>query len=106
MLRIDLKGNILEKSQTQDMMIAVDQLLLDGRNNYLINLNELNYMNSSGLNSLVALLTKARSNSGEAVVFGVNERIEKLIILTKLNTVFSLYKTEAEALQAIKEQTA
>ncbi len=102
-LCITLKGDILDRSQTEGLAMEVDNAFLDGFNRVMINLSEVNYMNSSGLSSLISLLTKARKADGEAVIFGLNERVERLIVLTKLNTIFSVYKTEKEALEAIKK---
>ncbi len=102
-VRIDLAGRLLSRDQAGELMMAADQQLSAGNNRFVINLSELAFVNSSGLSSLILLLTKARKSSGEVVIFGSNKRLEELIILTKLNTVFSIFETELEAIEAIKE---
>lgn len=102
-VRIDLFGRLLARDEANDLMIAADNQLSSGNNRFVINLSDLAFVNSAGLSSLILLLTKARKNNGEVVIFGSNKRLEELIILTKLNTVFSIFKTESEAIEAIKE---
>ncbi len=101
--KVSLKGDILDKESCNNLMMEVDHHLMDGHNKLIINLKELNYMNSAGLSSLISLLTKARNVGGEAVIYGLNNRIKQLIVLTKLNTIFSVMETEDEAIKTINE---
>jgi len=50
-------------------------------------------MNSSGLNTLIQLLTKARVAGGEAVLYNMNKKINELILITKLHTLFKIAAT-------------
>ncbi len=102
-MRIDLTGRLLSRDQAGELMLAADRQLSAGNNRFVINLSDLSFVNSAGLSSLILLLTKARKNNGEVVIFGSNKRLEELIILTKLNTVFSIFATESEAIEAINE---
>jgi anti-anti-sigma factor len=54
-------------------------------------------MNSTGLNVLLMILTKARKAGGEAVLCNVSSNISSLLSVTKLNSVFSIYGSLAEA---------
>lgn len=55
-------------------------------------------MNSSGLNTLIQLLTKTRNSGGETVIYNMNKKINELLLITKLNTLFKIVETEQEAL--------
>jgi anti-sigma B factor antagonist len=57
----------------------------------------MDYMNSSGLNVLVNILTKARSHSGEVVVSNVSGKVKELFLITKLNTLFQVTESLEEA---------
>lgn len=59
-------------------------------------------MNSSGLNTLIQLLTKARVGGGEAVLFNLNKKINELILITKLNTLFKIVSTKEEAVKLLE----
>tara|TARA_R110002049_G_scaffold120471_10_gene274920 strand:- start:3661 stop:4011 length:351 start_codon:yes stop_codon:yes gene_type:complete len=102
-LRIDLKGRLLSKDQAEELMLAADTEIANGKNKFIISLEALEFINSAGLSSLISLLTKARKSNGEVAIFGTNKRIEELLVLTKLNTVFNIFKTEGEALQNINK---
>ena len=58
-------------------------------------------MNSSGLNTLIQLLTKARVAGGEAVLYNMNKKINELILITKLHTLFKVSDTQSEALSIL-----
>ena len=58
-------------------------------------------MNSTGLNVLLGILSKARKSGGEAVICAVPEKIKSLLVITKLVNVFSVVDTEEHAVQAL-----
>ncbi len=61
---IDLSGNLIEKGQAMGLLEKVDELARENCNKWAIDLERLIYMNSSGLNTLIQLLTKARVAGG------------------------------------------
>jgi anti-sigma B factor antagonist len=74
---------------------ALDQLLEDfelGRSNLVINLANIKFMNSMGLRFLIALLTKTRSIGGDTVLIAASEQVNKLLIMTKLNSIFTVFE--------------
>ena len=58
-------------------------------------------MNSSGLNTLIQLLTKARVGGGETVLYNMNKKINELILITKLNTLFKVSENKQDALNLL-----
>ena len=97
-LIISLSGELIEKNQAIDLLKKVDELVASGKTKIAINLAELKYMNSSGLNTMIQLLTKARKDGGEVVICNMNKKINELLLITKLNTLFKVVETEAEAI--------
>ncbi|MCH1612689.1 MAG: STAS domain-containing protein, partial [Flavobacteriales bacterium] len=51
---------------------------------------DLEYINSSGFNSLLKILTKSRNMGGDTFLCNINSVIETLLITTKLNTIFKV----------------
>jgi anti-anti-sigma factor len=70
---ISLKGNLIEKGQALQLLEKAEELVNENVNKWAIDLEKLIYMNSSGLNTLIQLLTKARVAGGEAVLFNLNK---------------------------------
>ncbi|HQQ95377.1 MAG TPA: STAS domain-containing protein [Bacteroidia bacterium] len=96
-----LGGNLVDKSQALGLVEKAEELAKKGCIKWAIDLENLIYMNSSGLNTLIQLLTKARVAGGEAVLFNLNKKINELIIITKLHTLFKVAGTREEAIEAL-----
>lgn len=98
---IGLSGNLIEKSQALSLLEKADELAKENCNRWAIDLDKLIYMNSSGLNTLIQLLTKSRVGGGEAVLFNMNKKITELILITKLNTLFKIANNKEDALSIL-----
>jgi anti-anti-sigma factor len=98
---ISLSGNLIEKGQALSLLEKVDELAKENCNKLAIDLEKLIYMNSSGLNTLIQLLTKARVDGGEAVLYNMNKKINELILITKLHTLFKIADTKMDALNLL-----
>lgn len=94
---ISLSGELIEKNQSIDLLKKVDELVAAGKTRIALDLANLKYMNSSGLNSMIQLLTKARKDGGEVVICNMNKKINELLLITKLNTLFKVVNSEEEA---------
>jgi len=97
-----LEGEIIEKGQTTGLMEQIDTLLSSGKKNIVLDLGGLRYMNSSGLNVLVNILTKARNAGGDVSVCHISEKIKSLLVVTRLDTIFHIVPTVEEAIQRLK----
>jgi anti-sigma B factor antagonist len=98
---IAIGGNLIEKGQAAPLLEKADELVTEGCIKWAIDMEKLQYMNSSGLNTLIQLLTKARVAGGEAVLFNMNKKINELILITKLNTLFKVTETRDEAFKLL-----
>jgi anti-sigma B factor antagonist len=99
---ITLSGELIDRNQSNDLVQEVEELLESSEKKYVLDLSELRYINSSGLNVLIHLLTKARKAGGEAIVANVSKKVNELLIITKLNTVFTVTDTVENALSKLK----
>jgi anti-sigma B factor antagonist len=100
-IQVSLIGDLIEKSQALDLLAKADELCKESKCKWAIDLANLKYMNSSGLNTLIQLLTKARVAGGEAVLYNMNKKINELIIITKLHTLFKVAENKDEALKML-----
>jgi len=98
---IGLSGNLIEKGQALSLVDKAEELSKNGCTRWAIDLEKLIYMNSSGLNTLIQLLTKARVSGGEAVLFNMNKKINELILITKLHTLFKVADSKADAMSML-----
>lgn len=87
---VSLEGNLIGKPQVAELMDEISDELSNGDRNILIDMENMQYMNSTGLNILINILTQTRSKGGEVIIANVPEKINKLLVITKLNSVFNI----------------
>ena len=90
-------GNLIEKNQALEMFERFDELLNKEVSKFVINMSGFKYMNSTGLNTLLTILTKARKAGGETIICCVPDNIKSLLVVTKLNNIFTVVESEKEA---------
>ncbi len=100
---LNLEGKLVDKAEAVEISVEIEEELAEGTSRYIIDLSELEYMNSTGLNILINLMNKARNAGGEAVIVGVKPRIMALLAVTKLNNVFTIKSTRSEAFSFFKQ---
>ena len=94
----------MEKRQAEELVAAVEDACNDEKNRIVIGLGELEYMNSTGLNTILGLLTRTRNAGGELAIGGVSEKVKQLLVMTKLNSVFNIHDTISAACEAVSEE--
>jgi len=94
---ISLQGNLMNKQQIQGLLDEIDFFFNEGLKIIIIDLSDMQYMNSTGLSVLVNIFTQARSKGGEVVIANIPEKINQLLIITKLNSIFNIEETVEEA---------
>lgn len=87
---IEMGGNLIDKNQATPLLEEIQSMIDSGMKNYIISMDQFKYLNSNGLNVLVNILTKSRKNGGDTTICCVNDKIKELLIITKLNTVFTI----------------
>lgn len=95
---LDLGGRLT--SDTSGILKdKIASLLFQGQKQILMNLAELTYVDSAGLGELVAAHSTASRQGGRISLTNVGKRIEDLLVLTRLLTVFDVHETEEAALK-------
>ena len=97
-----LEGEIIDKNQTIGLLEQIDKLIASGKNHIVMELAGLRYMNSSGLNVLVNILTKARNAGGDVSVCNLSSKVRELLVVTKLDTIFHILPTVEDAIEKLK----
>ena len=101
LIEIHLNGKMIEEEGSTSLLNDVSEIVNEKCNLILLNLTELSYINSTGINVLINLLTKARNAGGELAIYNVSESIKKLLIISKLNTIFNSFETKQEAVDSL-----
>ena len=94
---ITLTGRLIEKSEAAELIQDFEGLISNGTTRYLMSLEGLEYVNSTGLNLLIGMFTTARNAAGELVIGGISPKVKKLMVMTKLDSIFKIYDSVAEA---------
>lgn len=100
---LEMKGKLVDKAEAVDIGAEVEEQIASNHNRFIIDLSDLEYMNSTGLNIILNLMNKCRNMGGEAVVAGSTSRIKSLFSVTKLDTVFTLKDSREEAVRHLQE---
>lgn len=99
---ITLKGDLLGEPDTTTIREKIHSLVNDDVKRVVIDLGGVNYMNSSGLGTLISVLTTMRNASGELRLARVEGKVQNLFIMTQLVKVFDTYETVDRALASFK----
>ncbi len=97
---IELKGNVMGGDDTKDFNELLHKLVDEGKINIVVDLSEVKFMNSSGLGMLISGLTTMKKINGSLKLARVTEKIESLLIITKLVTIFEFYESVEEAVNS------
>jgi len=79
---------------------AVREILLKGSKKMIVNLGEVTYIDSSGLGELVSAFTAVKRAGGELKLLNVTKKINDLLVITKLVTVFDVSDCEMAAISS------
>ena len=97
---VDLSGRISLGEGSALLRKTVRDLLENGQNKILLNLGDVNYIDSSGIGELVSGFTAVRSRNGELKLLNLTKKVHDLLQITKLFTVFDVYSDEATAVRS------
>lgn len=95
-----LQGNLIGETDGIPITESINEQLEAGVRQFVIDLQGLQHINSSGLGVLITLLTKARKVGGEVVLSNPSNYIQNLLLITKLNTIFQIHNTAESAVAA------
>jgi len=99
---LDLSGRITLGEGSVQLREAIRDLISKGSKNILLNLGDVNYIDSSGLGELVGAYTTAKNQAAILKLLNLTKKVKDVLQLTKLYTVFDIYDDEASAIASYK----
>jgi len=97
---VDLSGRITLGEGSVVLRDTVRELLSKGNKKILLNLGEVNYIDSSGIGELVSAFTTVRNQGGDLKLLNLTKKVHDLLQITKLYTVFDVKDDEAKAVKS------
>lgn len=101
---LDLAGRLMGGPEAAEFEREIQRLLAEGRVHVLVNLDRVNWINSTGLGVLISAYTAVRGAGGALRLAGASERIDNILDITKLSTVFESFPDEATALGSYRKR--
>lgn len=96
-----LSGQLLSPEVAEELVNAAEEALESENRKILVNISDLEHVNSSGLNSLLRTFTKVRNKGGDLIILNPSASIEKLLKISKLDTVFHISHDEDAAINEL-----
>ena len=97
---LDLSGEVRIGDSSVALRDSIRNLADQGKKKVLLNLGGVKYIDSSGIGELIANYTTVSRQGGQLKLLKLTDRVQNLLVITKLLTVFDAYEDEAEALQS------
>lgn len=100
---LDMSGKITIGEGSVALRTAIRRLLEEGKKKILLNLAKVGYIDSSGIGELVSSYTAiGKEEGGQLKLLNLTQKLQDLLTITKLLTVFDVYESEEEALNSFK----
>jgi anti-sigma B factor antagonist len=94
---VDISGRITLGEGSALLRKTIRELIDDNRTKIILNLADVNYIDSSGIGELVSAYTAVKKSGGEMKLLHLTKKVHDLLQLTKLFTVFDVYSDEHTA---------
>jgi len=99
-LLFDLKGRIIAGDEVGLLRTAIEALPQDGGPKIILNMQAVDYIDSSGLGTMVMCQMRLHKIKGMAKLAHLNRRSLELLLLTKIDTIFEVFDDETEAVNS------
>ncbi|HER00341.1 MAG TPA: anti-sigma factor antagonist [candidate division Zixibacteria bacterium] len=101
----NLKGR-LDLTSSSELKTIVREHLNQGKVNILLNLAQVDFINSSGLGTLISTLKEVRGANGKVALCSLSPYVQEIFEITQLSHIFDIYPGETEALAAFGHHKA
>jgi anti-sigma B factor antagonist len=99
---VDLSGKLMGGPDADVFKDTIKQLIQEGYKKVLVNLAHVPWVNSTGLGILIAGYTTLKREGGSLKLTHVTDRIESILMITKLGTIFESFSDEEQALKSFE----
>lgn len=97
---IELKGNVMGGPEAQEFSDLLHKFLDEGKKHVVVDLASVKFMNSSGLGMLISGFTTMKNGGGALKLANATEKINSLLVITKLITIFENFDSIEEAVKS------
>lgn len=97
---LDVRGRIVLGDEIHQLRDAVRGLIAEGKKRIILNLAEVDYIDSSGVGELVGCFTTVRNDGGELKLLNLSQKVHDVLHVTKLYTVFDIRDDEFNAVKS------
>jgi len=101
---IELKGSLVGDRDTDEFREMVADLLEQGNRSLVLDLSKVNYMNSSGIGSVIASHSSFSKNGGRVKLVGLTNNVQNLFVVTKLIDIFDVYDNVNQAIESFNSK--
>lgn len=95
---LDMDGKVTIGEGSVALRTTIRRLISEGKKNILLNLGSVGYIDSSGIGELVSSFTSVNKEGGTLKLLNLTEKLQDLLAITKLLTVFDVFEDEGAAL--------
>lgn len=103
-VQILLVDSLLNPLDNQEIIGIVEEKIEGNSTRFIVDLKDMDYMNSTGLTFLISILTRSRSAGGEVAIANLSDNIKKILLITRLHSAFSIYDSVNTALEALRQE--
>jgi anti-sigma B factor antagonist len=97
---VDIHGRITLGDETGNLRDTVRALISTGKKKIVLNLAQVDYIDSSGVGELVSSFTAVRNSGGELKLLSLTKKVQDILNVTKLYTVFDIKEDEFTAVKS------
>ena len=102
---VDAVGRLTLSDSRTRLRDLIHVFANNGHKNFLLNLAGVDFIDSDGMGELVRSYSVIRQRGGEMRLVHLNQRVQDLLQITRVNTIFEIYNEEQTALQAFRKRT-
>ena len=99
---LDMDGRITIGEGSVALRTVIRRLIEEGKKKVLLNMSGVGYIDSSGIGEIVSSYTAVNKEHGQLKLLNLTQKLQDLLAITKLLTVFDVYESEDEALNSYK----
>ncbi|MCB0729516.1 MAG: STAS domain-containing protein [Ignavibacteriae bacterium] len=99
---VELKGNVIGGPESEEFSKLLHGFIDEGKKNIIVDLGSVKFMNSSGLGMLISGFTTVKNGGGSLKLANATEKINSLLVITKLITIFENFNSVDEAVKSFE----
>ncbi len=98
---LDISGKITLGEATTTIRYTISDILENGAKKIVLNLNDVSYIDSSGIGELVRTYSTVTNKGKQLILLNLTRKVKEVLVITKLLTVFQTYDSEQAAVASL-----